>query len=92
MAATGKGSYPHLDRRFRISAPIRRLTLTRAAGNTEKVAADYFWKVVAGTQGQIKYWTGSAWSAKPVKYWTGTQWVTKPLKYWNGTQWITTPY
>lgn len=45
-----------------------------------------------GATGEVKYWTGSVWTAKPVKYWTGSQWITKPLKRWNGSQWITTPY
>lgn len=48
MAATGKGHYPHLDIRFRLSAPTRILTLTRAAGDAEKVVADYFWEVADG--------------------------------------------
>ena len=46
----------------------------------------------AGTDGYVKYWTGTVWSIKPVKYWTGTQWVIKPVKHWTGTVWqITTP-
>ena len=45
-----------------------------------------------GATGQIKYWSGSTWTAKPVKYYTDTIWTTKPLKYWNGTQWTITPY
>ena len=46
----------------------------------------------AGATGQIKYWSGSAWTAKPVKYWTGSVWTTKPMKHYNGTIWVTTPY
>jgi len=40
-----------------------------------------------GTDGYIKYWTGSVWTLKPVKYWTGSAWVQKPVKFWNGTSW-----
>lgn len=49
-------------------------------------------QAVVATTGQIKVWTGAAWTAKPMKVWDGAQWVTKPVKYWNGTQWVVTPY
>jgi hypothetical protein len=42
--------------------------------------------------GNIKWWSGSAWTAKPVKYWNGSAWVTKPLKRWNGSAWVATSY
>ena len=45
----------------------------------------------ADTQG-IKYWNGTAWTAKPVKYWNGTAWVQKPVKRWNGTSWVLPNY
>ena len=37
--------------------------------------------------GRLKYWTGSAWTAKTLKYWDGASWTTKTLKYWNGSAW-----
>lgn len=45
-----------------------------------------------GSTGQIKFWNGTAWTAKPVKVWNGTSWVVKPVKRWNGTAWVTTTY
>lgn len=44
------------------------------------------------TRGRIKYWNGTAWTAKPVKHWNGSAWVTKPLNHWNGSIWIETNY
>jgi len=41
-----------------------------------------------GTDGYVKYFTGSVWTLKPVKYWTGSAWVQKPVKYWNGSSWV----
>ena len=46
----------------------------------------------SSTTGQIKYWDGSAWTAKPLKVWTGSAWVTKPLKRWDGASWVVTNY
>lgn len=48
---------------------------------------EFFGVTVGGTEGYVKYWTGSAWTLKPVKYWTGSAWVQKPVKFWNGTAW-----
>lgn len=53
---------------------------------------EFFGAPATSVFGYIKYWTGSAWSAKPIKYWTGTAWVQKPLKFWNGTAWTLTEY
>lgn len=41
-----------------------------------------------GTDGYVKYWTGSAWTLKPMKVWTGSAWVQKPVKFWNGSSWV----
>ena len=39
----------------------------------------------------LKYWTGSAWTAKPLKFWTGAAWSSAgTLRYWDGTQWVPT--
>ena len=43
-------------------------------------------------RGKIKYWNGTAWTAKPVKHWNGSAWVTKPLNHWNGSIWTETKY
>lgn len=48
---------------------------------------EFFGVQVTGTDGYVKYWTGSTWTLKPVKYWTGSAWVQKPVKYWNGSAW-----
>jgi hypothetical protein len=48
---------------------------------------EFFGIPAGGTDGYVKYWTGSAWTLKPVKYWTGSAWVQKPVKYWNGSAW-----
>lgn len=42
--------------------------------------------------GNVKVWTGTAFTAKPVKVWTGSAWVVKPVKRWSGTAWVTTTY
>ena len=55
-----------------------------------EIARDEFFGVFTptGTEGYIKYYTGSAWTLKPVKYWTGSAWVQKPVKFWNGASWV----
>jgi hypothetical protein len=55
-----------------------------------QIARNEFFGVAApvGTDGYMKYWTGSAWSLKPVKVWTGSAWVQKPVKFWNGSSWV----
>lgn len=53
---------------------------------------DFSEMVVGGSTGQIKVWTGAAWTVKPMKVWNGTSWVIKPVKRWNGSAWVVTPY
>ncbi len=48
--------------------------------------------VFVGLEGEVKFWTGSAWVAKPIKVWTGSAWAIKPLKRWTGSAWVITPY
>lgn len=44
------------------------------------------------TTGQVKVYTGSAFTAKPVKVWDGSAWTTKPVKRWDGSAWVEPPY
>lgn len=36
----------------------------------------------------LKYWDGTAWTAKTLKWFDKNNWQTKTLKYWNGGEWI----
>lgn len=42
--------------------------------------------------GNVKVYTGSAFTVKPAKASTATGWVQKPVKWWNGTTWVRTTY
>jgi hypothetical protein len=76
----------------RSKAPLlyRNLSTPDGSDNSAAVMRDWFFDAApaGGTDGDIKWWSGSAWMPKPVKVWNGSAWVTKPLKRWNGSAWV----
>jgi hypothetical protein len=42
--------------------------------------------------GNIKVWTGAAWTSKRVLRWNGSSWIKANVKYWNGSSWTITNY
>ena len=67
----------------------RGITLACAAGAYVYVGNDATLTYVpAAGSSRLKYWDGSAWTAKTLKYWDGASWTTKPLKYWDGGSWL----
>lgn len=96
MAARTLGGRIFRGRRLRGAAHILALpgnALYPAVIPREQFVARVSWlqfeipSAAAAGGSTIKYWNGSAWTAKPLKRWDGSQWVSATLKRWNGSGW-----
>jgi len=98
MAVTGKGAFPLRSSwgrgRGRGTSLCYKPIFSTGNSGKATIWSDWFFNesTPPSETGQIKVWTGGAWTAKPVKYWTGSTWQIKPLKRWNGSSWVITPY
>lgn len=79
--------------RYKANSPSQTLKVWLAQQSYFDTTAGNLWRAAGWRYiGRVKYWNGSAWTAKMAKVWTGTAWKAGIVKRWNGSAWVVTNY